>query len=289
LLFTVAACVALATGCAREADDATRAIMLADKGRNEEAAALLEAHLRKQPSDVKARRLLVRVYGALGDLGKARAHADELSRTLGVASPIPWLELGFALELTHRYDEALAAYDEATRVAPQSAVGPRTGGLRAARWGEHELARPRLEEALRRDPRDAVGWHGLGVVCVALGDLDGATRAYTSGLVADPEALENHLGLATVALLRHDAAAALAQYEAILARRPRHADAMLGRAWALGELRRDDEAARALCDAAALGASPAIVRNQERALAARRAAVGAPPMPGCAARSDPAR
>jgi len=281
---------ALTTACTRDADDASRAIMLADKGQNDEAARLLETHLGKRPSDAKARRLLVRVYGAIGNLGKARDHAGELARQLGPASPVPWLELGFALELSHRYDEALASYDEASRVAPKSAEGPRTGGLRAARWGEHELARPRLEEALRRDPRDAVAWHALGVACLGLDDRDGATRAYTSGLLADPQALENRVGLATVALLRHDAAAALAQYDAILALRPRNGDAMLGRAWALGELGRDDEAARSLCDARAVGASPAIIRNQEHALAARRAAAGEPPLPSCAARaSDPAR
>jgi tetratricopeptide (TPR) repeat protein len=245
--------------------------MLADKGRYEEAAATLRAHLHVHPRDVPARRLLVRVHGLSGRLDRAQAEARVLARELGPSSPVPWIELGSVLELAHRYDEALEHYDEAAVVAPRDPVGPRTGGLRAARWGEHEAARPRLEEALRREPKDAAVWHALGVVCLGLGDLPAADRAYRSGLAADPAALENRVGLATLALIGRDPTGALEQYDAILRARPKHADAMLGRAWALSALGRLEEAERSLRDAAALGADRDIVRRQARALAEKRA------------------
>lgn len=245
--------------------------MLADKGRYEEARAALEAHLHTHPRDIPARRLLVRVHGLSGDLGKAEAEAKVLAHELGPSSPVPWIELGSVLELAHRYDEALERYDQAAVVAPRDPIGPRTGGLRAARWGEHEEARPRLEEALRRDPRDAAVWHALGLVCLGLEDLAAAERAYRSGLLADPRALENRVGLATLALVTNQPAAALEQYDAILEARPKNADAMLGRAWALGALGRLDEAEAALRGAARLGADRAIVRRQARALAEKRA------------------
>jgi Flp pilus assembly protein TadD len=217
----------------------------------------------------------VRVHGLSGDLGRAEVEARVLAHELGPSSPIPWIELGAVLELAHRYDEALERYDQAAAVAPKDPVGPRTGGLRAARWGEHEEARPRLEEALRRDARDARVWHALGLVCLGLSDLPAADRAYRSGLAADPHALENRVGLATLALVAHDAGAALVQYDAILAARPKNGDAMLGRAWALAELGRLAEAEAALRAAASLGADRGVVRRQAHALAQKRAAAPA--------------
>jgi tetratricopeptide (TPR) repeat protein len=265
------------SACATQSDILGQATLLADHERYAEAQALLEKRLRSQPDDVAARRLLIRVFGLEGDLGRARQQAEELARHTGPKSPVPWVELGHALELAHRYDEALAMYDRAAEWAPADPLGPRTGGLRAARWGERELARPRLEEALRRDSRDAVVWHALGLVCLGLGDLRAAERAYRSGLMADPQALENHVGLATLAFVAERPDAALREYDAILAERPNHADALLGRSLALMELRRLDEAERALAQAAERGANRAVVAKQQRLLAGLRA--GSPSRP----------
>jgi tetratricopeptide (TPR) repeat protein len=172
--------------------------------------------------------------------------------------------MGHALELAHRYDEALEMYDHAGEIAPKDPAGPRTGGLRAARWGEAELAAPRLEEALRRDPRDSVVWHALGLVRLHLGDLDGAKIAYESGLVADPDALENRVGLATIALRRGDVQGALAAYDAILAVRPESQVGLLGRAFALIRLGRLDDARAALDEAGRRGADAHVIDRQRR-------------------------
>lgn len=252
--------------CAREPSPIGRALLLSDKGNYAEARSLLEQRLAKVPGDAAARKLLIRIHGFTGDLGKAELEAERLSSQLGAGDPSPFVELGHAYELAHRYDEALALYDRAAELAPRVPLGPKTGGLRSARWGEHELARPRLEEALRRDPRDAEVWHALGLTCVALHDLDAAERAYRSGLRADPEALANYIGLATVALVRKDPAAALEAYDAVLARRPKFADAFLGRSFALISLGRLDEAEAALDEGARLGANRAVVARQRRVI-----------------------
>jgi tetratricopeptide (TPR) repeat protein len=249
--------------------------MLVDKGQPAEAARELEVQLTKHPEDVPVRRLLIRIYASMGQLGHAQDHAEALAQALGPTSPIPWVELGYALELTHRYDEALEQYDRAAEIAPRDPLGPLTGGLRAARWGEAELAEPRLAEALRRDPRNAEAWHALGLVRVHRGDLDGAVIAYRSGLKADPEAMEDHVGLATIALLRGDAAAALGEYDVIVSARPKFADAQLGRSWALLKLGRLDDAQRALDRARDLGASSRALGAQQRALASLRGAAAA--------------
>lgn len=258
----------LLTGCAAARIDAKqRATLLADKGRTSEAADVLVSHLREHPQAIPERRLLIRVYAMMGQLGLAQKQAEELARRLEPNSPIPWVELGFAMEFAHRYDEALALYDRAAELAPADAIGPFSGGTRAARWGELELAEPRLREALRRDPRNARAWHALGVVRLKLGDIPGAEQAYRSGLRADGDALENRVGLATAALARDDASAALIQYDAILVARPGFADAYLGRSYALLKLGRLDDARKALEEGARLGASPRAVTAQRRVLA----------------------
>jgi tetratricopeptide (TPR) repeat protein len=238
-----------------------RAQQLVRMHREAEAVALLRSHLANHPDDVGGRRLLVRVLAFNGELEAAKTEVAELERRLP-NDPIPWLELGHAFELTHRYDEALAAYDTAASVAPASPAGPREGGMRAARWGEPEEALPRLEEAVRRGAGDAELFHALGLVRLHMKDLDGASEAYEKGLVADPKSTENLLGLASVAVVKGDPAAALAAYDRILARKPSYASAELGRAWALAKLGRKDDASRALDHAEALGAARENVARQ---------------------------
>jgi tetratricopeptide (TPR) repeat protein len=261
------AALGLGAGCA--APSATeRAQSLARQHREEEAVALLRARVTAHPEDVPARRLLVRMLAFAGDMPAARAQAEELARLLPEGDPTSFLELGHALELQHRYDEALAAYDEAGARAPLSPAGPREGGMRCARWGEVEQARPRLEEAIRRGARDAETWHALGLVRLHLGDFDAAEEAYRAGASADPRAAESWLGLATVAVVRGDAQKALGAYDEVLARTPTFAPAELGRAWALAKLGRAADAREALDRAERMGAPAANVAKQRAALAA---------------------
>jgi tetratricopeptide (TPR) repeat protein len=246
-----------------------RARSLSRMGRDDQAIATLRKDLDEHPGDVPARRLLVRLLGFTGDLPGARAQAEELSRIEGAGDPTAYIELGHAFELAHRYDDALAAYDEAATAAPTSPDGPREGGLRCARWGEAEQARPRLEEAVRRGATDVETWHALGLVRLHLGDLEGAEQAYRAGAAADPKAPECWLGLATVAIAAGDAGKALEAYDQVVARRPRFAPAILGRAWALAKLGRKDEAMKALDQAEEMGANADNVARQRAALAAQ--------------------
>jgi tetratricopeptide (TPR) repeat protein len=263
-------------GCSSRVNVSERAILLADKGQESEAAKLLAADLLEHPGSVPERRLLIRLYGSLGDLGRAREQATLLAKQLGASSPVPWIELGHAHELCHRYDVALELYDYAAAVAPHDPAGPKTGGMRTAAWGELEEAEPRLAEAVRRDVSDARSFHALGLVRTKLGDFAGAERAYRAGLASDPRGLDNHIGLATLSMLEGDAARVLSEYEAILQLYPKFADAELGRSWALAKLGRLTEAEAALARAARLGAAPNSVARQrgwladERAKSARR-------------------
>ncbi|HEX2879414.1 MAG TPA: tetratricopeptide repeat protein [Polyangiaceae bacterium] len=238
------------------------AVLLASQGEEGKAITLLEAYLREHPNATRERQLLVRLHASLGNMGKAEQQVMLLAQTLGEHDPTPWLELGHALELQHRYDEALEAYDRAAAVAPRDATGPRVGGLRAARWGEMELAAERLTEALRRNPRDASVWHAWGVVELSRGNPDAARKAYENGLIADPESAPNHLGLATVALQQRAYAVALHHYDELVRLRPTSANAHLGRSWALIMLGRHQQARVELGRAQALGGDPKAIRAQ---------------------------
>jgi tetratricopeptide (TPR) repeat protein len=270
----VASFVAVISACSLSACSLTppamqRATLLAERGRTAEAIDTLEAHLREHPSDNDERRLLIRLYGAAGNGAAAQSQTERLAEHLPEGSPLPWVELGAAYELSHRYDDALAAYDRAASVAPSDALGAKRGGMRAARWGELELAEPRLREAVRRAPSDAEAWHALGVVLVGLNRLDAARQAYSAGIGADRSALENHLGLATVALRLNEPAAALAQYELLLDARPKFTDALLGKSWSLILMGEYGSAEATLRQAEGLGADGATIERQRTELRAR--------------------
>jgi tetratricopeptide (TPR) repeat protein len=274
--------MALCVGCSAGAPSARqRAALLVDKGQEREAAQVLRDYLRDHPDAIAERRLLIRVVAVTGDLAAVEREVEALAARLGPRDPTPFIELGHAFELNHRYEQALAMYDRAAELAPSDAAGPREGGMRAARWGEIELAAPRLEEALRRDPRDAKLWHALGVVRLELGDVDGAQTAYRSGLEADPGSVVNRLGLATIAVKLGDARSALEHYDAIVRARPALGDAQLGRSWALIGLGRLDEAEAALAAGERLGATRRAIAAQRRLIARLRArtAGGSPARP----------
>jgi Flp pilus assembly protein TadD len=264
VILAILALVVPVAGCASPGS-IERAQQLVRLHREQEALTTLRGHLGKHPDDLAARRLYIRVLAFTGDIDGAKREVDDLEKRMP-NDPVPWIELGHAFELAHRFDEALAAYDTAASIAPNSPVGPREGGLRAARWGEPEEAAQRLAEAVRRGARDAETFHVLGLVRLNLRDLDGAEQAYKGGLAVDPKSTENLLGLATVAVMRDDPNAALSAYDAIARQRPTYAAAHLGRAWALAKLGRKSEASIALDRAVELGAPTQVADRQRKAM-----------------------
>ncbi|MCE7892443.1 MAG: hypothetical protein DYH12_22520, partial [Sorangiineae bacterium PRO1] len=121
---------AFSVGCAAsDASNRQRARMLVHKGREKEAIALLREHIAGHPGAIDERKLLIRIIALTGDLGAAEREATALAAALGPGDPTPWIEMGYALELAHRYEDALAMYDRAAEVAPRSPAGARAGGL----------------------------------------------------------------------------------------------------------------------------------------------------------------
>jgi tetratricopeptide (TPR) repeat protein len=278
-LFALLIAVLLSAASCITPSPSQRAISLAHMHREAEAVVLLRAAIAKHPDDVDSRRVLVRLLGLTGDLDLAKKEAEDLQKLLPEGEPSAWLELGHAYELSHKFEEALAAYDTAANVAPGSPAGPLEGGSRCARWGEVDLARPRLEEAVKRGANDAEVWHTLGFVRLQQKDFDGATEAYRRGLDVDRSAAQNWLGLASVAVMQGDAKGALEAYTALLELRPSFGVAELGRAWALAKLGRTKEALAALERAELLGAPKANIAKQRAALGAPKPTATPTPTP----------
>ena len=246
------------SGCAKP-DVLQRALSLSQHHDEARAITLLRTHLQAHPDDLPPRRLLIRLLAAGSDVPAALKELDELARHVPKGDPTVGIERGHVLELAHRFDEALDAYDQAAASAPTDPRGPREGGLRSAHWGEAEDALPRLEEAQRRGANDAEYWHVLGAVRANLGDAAGALDAYRRVEVADPQRIEGRVGMATLALARRDHAAALVQYDWLVARRPHDPTFALAKAYCLARLGRVAAARAALQTAQELGAPGANV------------------------------
>jgi tetratricopeptide (TPR) repeat protein len=245
---------------------------LARQHREDEGVALLRRELTLHPANLDARRMLIRLLAIESNLPAAKDEVRALAERLPKDDPSPWIELGHALELVHQFDEALAAYQTASEKAPTSPEGPREAGTRAARWGEWEEAQTWLEEAVKRGAHSEDVWHTLGLVRLNLHDFDGARDAYANGVRADPKAADCWLGLATVALARHDWPGVLAAYDAQLRLRPTWGDGEVGRAWALAQLGRRDEATAALERAEELGGDASAIAKQRARLKAPQGA-----------------
>ena len=219
------------------------------------------------PQNLEARGLLVRAYGSTGDLGAARRATEEYRKQLAPNDPAADIELGHAYELAHAFEEALDAYDRAAEIAPQSPLGPREGGLRAARWGLAAEADARLREAARRGANDVEFLHARGLVAIRLDQFAEAEVHYRA--CAKQGAPECHLGLASLGLKKNDYVLALEGFDGVLALRPHDADAALGRSYSLIRLGRARDAEVALNFAASLGASAVHVRKQRALLRGR--------------------
>src|SRR5438876_10353882 len=95
LLAPVLLICVIASGCARSTAP-ERAVALARQHREEEGIAALREAIAKDPNDVEARKVLVRLVALTGDLRAAQAEATELVKRIPSGDPSAWIELGHA-------------------------------------------------------------------------------------------------------------------------------------------------------------------------------------------------
>jgi len=180
------------------------------------AEALLRQHLKAQPTDVAAIRMLAEVGARLGRFEDAE---KLLARCLELAPGFLAARHNYALVL-HRQSKAEDALKQIDVLLAADADNPSYRFLRAtllARIGEYAAAIELYESILREHPNNARGWLSLGHARKTAGRAKEAIEAYRRAVDILPQFGEAHWSLANMKTYRFDDAAA-EKMEAQLAR-----------------------------------------------------------------------
>ncbi len=184
-----------------------RGVALWNAGRRQEAIALLDAALKRNPNFPDA--LCMGGY-ILAQSGKREAALEFYRRALGVKVdlPVAWSNVGKLMFEDERYLEALNSFDAALGLRPKDADlwNSRAGALR--KLGRLEESAAAAREALRFRPRFAEASLNLGTALLKLDRVSEALAAYEDAESAQSgyDAALNGQALALRALGRLDEA-----------------------------------------------------------------------------------
>jgi len=168
-----------------------------------EAEPLLKAHLKENPFDVAAIRMLAELAGRIGRYPDAETllrRALELSPGFTAARG----NLALVLYRLNRPEEALAELDTVLAEEPEN-IGPHN--LRAAalgRIGGFEEALAIYEDMLKRAPGQPKLWMSYGHTLKTIGRLDDGVAAYRQALALSPHLGEVWWSLANLKTMRFD-------------------------------------------------------------------------------------
>jgi len=184
-----------------------RAALALHQNRLAEAEPLLKHHLKANPFDVAAIRMLAELAARIG---RTRDAETLLRRTLEIAPHFSAARVNLATVL-YRSNRAAEALDELDRLEVEREEG--NPNLRAAvlnRLGEFEQALLLYEDTLARSPNQARVWMSYGHVLKTVGRLADAVAAYRRAVGLDQgfgEAWWSLANLKTVRLGSADIAA----------------------------------------------------------------------------------
>jgi tetratricopeptide (TPR) repeat protein len=217
------------------------AVALFRQGRLREAEKICTRVLKAAPDYFDALNLLGIIKAQLGRMGEAHRLFAAAAK-INPRVPAVWANLGQALHVLKRSDEALACLDEARALAPDD-VGILDQHANALlSLGRAEKALAEFREVLARAPQHAQARLNCGIAQAALGFPEQALGEFDAAMAMMPGHAGGHhnRGLALYELGRY--AAALEAHDEALALAPDHAAAWHGRGRALAALNRHDEA-----------------------------------------------
>ena len=119
-------------------------------------------------------------------------------------SPVARNNLGMALALDGRIDEALAHFREALAIDPGRALSHYNIGFTLSHQGKPREAIGYLRESLRLHPADADAHFALGMALAATGERAGAAREFEESLALRPQDAEAHRELANALVAEGD-------------------------------------------------------------------------------------
>jgi tetratricopeptide (TPR) repeat protein len=175
--------------------------------------------------------------------------------------------LGLALSERGRSREALAHFQKALELDPESVATEQNIGNAYFRLGEMNAAAAHYRRVVALDPSFASGYNNLGATLWELGDADGALSSYGQALELDPNHAGAHqnAGRALFALGRFPEA--IVHYEHVQRMRPNSPDARYDLGLALSRVGEIDRAAKHFAEALQLRPSPGSYLNYARFLA----------------------
>jgi tetratricopeptide (TPR) repeat protein len=119
-----------------------------------------------------------------------------------------WLEEGHTLTGLNRYEEALAAYEQALRLDPNDADAYNNKGNALTGLNRYEEALAAYEQALRLDPNYTYAYNNKGYALYGLKRYEEALAAYDQAIFLNPNYTEayNNKGIALYTLKRNEEA-----------------------------------------------------------------------------------
>jgi tetratricopeptide (TPR) repeat protein len=207
------------------------------------AERLIKPHLKANPTDVAAIRMLAELAARIGRLDDAEAL---LTRAIELAPGFLAARQNMAmLHLRkHRYAEALAEAHGLLEVEPDNPAFINLEGVALAKLGDYTDATLRFESVLKRRPRSARIWlsygHSLKTVARSAESVD----AYRRAIELQPTLGEAWWSLANLKSLRFEASDIEAMEQALQAGARMSDDDRLHLHFALGKAHEDTKAAQ---------------------------------------------
>lgn len=250
-------------------------VMAKQRGDAGAAVALIERALAIDPRHARAHANLGAALSALGETDKA-LRSYEQAIALDPAYALAHSNRGNALRSLGRLDEALASYERALQLQPAAVDAASGRAIALNDQGRYAEALRSAELALAQQPRYIEAWAARGNALAGMGHFTDALSCFEQAVALGGERadLAAWRGAAHARLGRFEQA--LAGFDASLALRPQHAGTALRRAHALDALGRRDDAAAAFRHAGLLGADAGQVAFSLAALDAAPTPAAAP-------------
>jgi FimV-like protein len=197
---------------------------------------------------------------------------DLLSAALAKFKPANaeyYLQLGDALRAGHRFEEAIAPYKEAVRLAPQSAIAHDRLAFGLTRVRQFAAADAEFREASRLAPNDAGILKDIGISDLEQGRMSEAAAAFEKSLKIDAAQAEAHNGLGGARMKMGDSAGAEAEFREAIRLRPHYAEAHHNFAYLLSAAGRFDEAEYHFTESLRINGNNAETRFDYAAMLAR--------------------
>ncbi len=189
------------------------------------------------------------------------------------SAEMAWVNLGMLQQQAGRLDDALASYDAALALAPDTADVYANRGTALAAQGRFDDALASFATSVRLDPTAAPAQNNLGNTLAAAGRRAEAVQAYEAALAIDPGYADAHGNLANVLVLEGRLDDARRHYELAIAADPDYAEALRNLGMLLASQGRLDEAAVRFAEAVRVRPSYAAAHHD---LGSALAALGRP-------------